>query len=147
MNISLNRVFAVYVFLLSFFFASRPISDPDFWLSGVIFYLVYSRFGQNLLIFIFAALTALAFWIIFKRSSEHIFTRGISVLLGVWTVLPNIGVRPRVFTLLLVTCYFQILSRYLTNSDGKRLWWLVALMVLWVNLHGAVLIGFTFIAL
>ena len=182
MNISLNRVFAVYVFLLSFFFASRPISDPDFWfhlrvgqfivqhaqvprveifsctnlgqpyvahgwLSGVIFYLGYSRFGQNLLIFAFAVLTALAFWIIFKRSSDHIFTRGISVLLGVWTVLPNIGVRPRVFTLLLVTCYFQILSRYLTDSDSKRLWWLVPLMVLWVNLHGAFLIGLTFIAL
>jgi hypothetical protein len=115
MSISLNRVFAVYVFLLSFFFASRPISDPDFWfhlrigqfivqhvqvprveifsctnlgqpyvahgwLSGVIFYLIYSHFGQNLLIFIFAVLTALAFWIIFKRSSEHIFTRGMAVL-------------------------------------------------------------------
>jgi hypothetical protein len=175
-------VFAVYVLLLSFFFASRPISDPDFWfhlklgqfivqhaqvprveifsctnlgqpyiahgwLSGVIFYLIYSRFGQNLLIFIFACLTALAFWIIFKRSTEHIFTRGISVLLGVWTVLPNIGVRPRVFTLLLATCYFHILSRYLTDSNSKRLWWLVPLMVLWVNLHGAFLIGLTFIGL
>ena len=182
MSISLNRVFAVYVFLLSFFFASRPISDPDFWfhlrigqfivqhvqvprveifsctnlgqpyvahgwLSGVIFYLIYSHFGQNLLIFIFAVLTALAFWIIFKRSSEHIFTRGMAVLLGVWTVLPNIGVRPRVFTLLLATCYFQILSRYLTESDSKRLWWLVPLMVLWVNLHGAFLIGLVFIGL
>jgi len=182
MSISLNRVFAVYVFLLSFFFASRPISDPDFWfhlkigqfivqnaqvprveifsctnlgqpyvahgwLSGVVFYLIYSRFGQNLLIFIFAGLTALAFWLIFKRSSEHIFTRGISVLLGVWTVLPNIGVRPRVFTLLLATCYFQILSRYLADSKSKRLWWLVPLMVLWVNLHGAFLIGLAFIGL
>jgi len=182
MSISLNRVFAVYVFVLSFFFASRPISDPDFWfhlkigqfilqnaqvprveifsctnlgqpyiahgwLSGVIFYLVYSRFGQNLLILIFAVLTALAFWIIYKHSSEHIFTRGIAVLLGVWTVLPNIGVRPRVFTLLLATCYFQILSSYLTDSKSKRLWWLVPLMVLWVNLHGAFLIGLTFIAL
>jgi len=182
MSISLNRVFVVYVFLLSFFFASRPISDPDFWfhlkigqfivqnaqiprveifsctnlgqpyvahgwLSGVIFYLIYSRFGQNLLIGVFAVLTALAFWIIFKRSSEHTFTRGLSVLLGVWTVLPNIGVRPRVFTLLLATCYFHILSRYLTDSKSRRLWWLVPMMVLWVNLHGAFLIGLVFIGL
>ena len=182
MSISLNRVFAIYVFLLSFFFASRPISDPDFWfhlkigqfivqnlqvprveifsctnlgqpyiahgwLSGVVFYLIYSRFGQNLLIFIFAVLTALAFWIIFRRSSEHIFTRGMAVLLGVWTVLPNIGVRPRVFTLVLATCYFQILTRYSRDADSKRLWWLVPLMVLWVNLHGAFLIGLTLIGL
>ena len=182
MSIPLKRVFAVYVFVLSFFFASRPISDPDFWfhlkigqyivqnlqvprveifsctilgqpyiahgwLSGVILYLIYSRFGQNLLIFIFAILTALAFWIIFKRSNKHIFTRGMAVLLGVWTVLPNIGVRPRVFTLLLVSGYFQFLSRYLKDSNSKRLWWLVPLMVLWVNLHGAFLIGLTFIGL
>jgi len=182
MSISLNRVFAIYVFLLSFFFASRPISDPDFWfhlkigqfivhnlqvprveifsctnlgqpyiahgwLSGVLFYLIYSRVGQNLLIFIFALLTALAFWIIFKGSSEHIFTRGMAVLLGVWTVLPNIGVRPRVFTLVLATCYFQILRRYSTDTYNKRLWLLVPLMVLWVNLHGAFLLGLTFIGL
>jgi hypothetical protein len=75
------------------------------------------------------------------------FTRGMAVLLGVWTVLPNIGVRPRVFTLLLATCYFQILSRYLKDFERKQLWWLVPLMVLWVNLHGAFLIGLAFIGL
>ena len=31
MSITLKKVFAVYVFALSFLFASRPISDPDLW--------------------------------------------------------------------------------------------------------------------
>jgi hypothetical protein len=31
MSITLKKIFAVYVFALSFLFASRPISDPDLW--------------------------------------------------------------------------------------------------------------------
>src|SRR5215813_14411578 len=108
MSIPLKRVFVVYVLALSFFFASRPISDPDLWfhlnsgkyiaqngavprvdassctnfgqpyvahgwLSDIFFYVVYSRFGANPLVFLFAVLTTLAFWIIFRRSDEHIF--------------------------------------------------------------------------
>src|SRR6266536_2379604 len=103
MNRSFQKIFAIYVFAFSFFFAARPISDPDFWfhlktgeyilqnrtipkadlfsftnygkpwvahewLSGAIFYAIYSRLGFNALILIFAILTALAFWIVFKRS-------------------------------------------------------------------------------
>jgi hypothetical protein len=182
MNITLKRIFEVYVFALSFLFASRPISDPDFWfhlklgqyiiqnghvphvdifsctipgqpyvhhgwLSGVLFYFIYPHFGPNILIFLFAILTALAFWLVFKSSKEHLFTRGIAVLLGVWTVLPNIGPRPRVFTLLFVSVYFLILNSYLKNSRINRIWWLVPLMVLWVNLHGAFLIGLTLIVI
>src|SRR5215813_4631993 len=70
------------------------------WLSEVIFYLIYSRLGFNLLIIIFALITAFAFWIVFKRSDSHPLIVGFAVLLGVWTVLPNVGVRPRAFTLL-----------------------------------------------
>src|SRR6266536_1329990 len=104
MNRSFQKIFEIYVFAFSFFFASRPISDPDFWfhlktgeyifqtgliprmdlfsftnygrpwiahgwLSGAIFYAIYSRLGFNVLIFIFAVLTALAFWIVFLSSA------------------------------------------------------------------------------
>src|SRR4029079_8064740 len=103
MDTTLKRIFEVYVFVFAFLFASRPLSDGDFWwhlktgqyivqnhviptvdfysftnfgkpwdarewLSQVIFFLIYSRFGFNALIVIFAILTALAFWLVFKRS-------------------------------------------------------------------------------
>jgi len=180
MNRSLKRIFEVYVFAFAFFFASRPLSDGDFWfhlktgeyivktgliprtdlfsftnygipwiahgwLSGVIFYEVYSRLGFNALIFIFAVLTALAFWITYKLSNAHLFVRGFATLLGVWTVLPNIGVRPRVFTLLLASVYLALLARYAREGKGRLIWLLVPLMVLWVNLHGAFLFGPAFI--
>ena len=182
MNQSLKRAFAIYIFAFAFFFASRPISDADFWfhlktgeyvvqtgliprtdafsftnygapwiahgwLSGVIFYVVYSTLGFKGLIFMFALLTALAFWIVFKRSSSNPFIAGFATLLGVWTVMPTIGVRPRVFTLLLASVYLAILSRYERRGEGREIWWLVPLMVLWVNLHGGFLIGLALIGL
>jgi hypothetical protein len=41
------------------------------WLSEAIFYVIYSRLGFNVLIVVFALLTALAFWIAFKRSNSN----------------------------------------------------------------------------
>ena len=182
MNKSLQKVFPIYVFAYSFFFAARPISDGDFWfhlktgeyiirtgliprvdlfsftnygrpwtahgwLSGVVFYAVYSRLGFNALIFIFALLVALAFWIAFRRSDSHPFIAGFATLLGVWTVLPTVGVRPRVFSLLLSSVFLAILARYARSGTGRAIWWLVPLMPLWANLHGGFLIGLALIAL
>jgi hypothetical protein len=117
------------------------------WLSEAIFYVIYSKFGFNVLIVIFAVLTALAFWIAFRRSESHPLIGGSAALLGVWTVLPTIGVRPRVFTLLLSSVYLALLVRYARRGEGRHLWWLVPLMVLWVNLHGGFLIGLVLIGL
>lgn len=182
MNKTFNKIFEVYVFAYAFFFASRQISDPDFWfhlktgqyilstgmiprtemfsfthygvpwlahgwLAGTIFYAVYSRLGFNALIFIFAILVAVAFWIVFKRSRSHPFISAFATLLGVWTVLPNIGVRPRVFTILLSSIYLAVLGRYARRGSGREIWWLVPLMVLWVNLHGGFFIGLLLIGL
>lgn len=116
------------------------------WLSGLIFFVVYSSLGFKALIFIFALLTALAFWIVFKRTNSHPFVAGFATLLGVWAVMPTIGVRPRVFSLLLSSLYLLILSRN-ARRGGREIWWLFPLMILWVNLHGGFLIGLALIGL
>lgn len=182
MSRSLSKLFQVYVVAYAFLFASKPLSDPDFWfhlktgeyilrtgliprtdlfsfthygrpwiahgwLSGAIFHALYSRLGFSGLIFIFAMIAALAFWIIFKRCNSHPFIAGGATLLGVWAVLPTIGVRPRVFTLLLSSIYLALLTRYARSGTGRAIWWLVPLMALWVNLHGGFFIGFLLIGL
>ncbi len=182
MNRSLNKIFEVYVAAYAFFFASKPLSDPDFWfhlktgeyifrtgliprteffsfthhgrpwvahgwLSGVIFYLVYSRPGFYALIFIFAILVTMAFWIAVRRSHSHLFIRGFAMFLGVWTALPTIGVRPRVFTLLLASVFLTVLTAYARRGKGRAIWLLAPLMVLWANLHGGFLIGLALIGL
>src|SRR5215212_10096506 len=117
------------------------------WLSEAIFYGIYSRFGFNALIVLFALLTAVTFWITFKRTESHPVIGGFAVFLGIWTVLPGIGVRPRVFTLLLSSVYLALLARYVRRGEPRHLWWLVPLMALWVNLHGGFLIGLVLIGL
>lgn len=182
MNTTLKRTFEVYVFVFAFLFASRPLSDGDFWwhlktgeyivrnfsipridfysftvpgrhwvahewLSEVIFYLVYSRAGFNTLIFIFTVLTVLAFWIVFRRINAHPFVKGFAVLLSVWAILPTIGVRPRTFTLLFAGIYLALLHRFVRERETKAIWWLVPLMIVWVNLHAGYLIGLVLIGL
>jgi hypothetical protein len=168
------------MFAFSFLFASRPLSDGDFWwhlktgqyivqnhviptvdfysftnfgkpwvahewLSEVIFFLIYSRFGFNALIVIFAILTALAFWLVFKRSHAHPFIAGFATLLGAASVLTNIGVRPRVFTLLFASTYLFLLQRYQKDPKSRLIWWTVPIMAVWVNLHAGYLIGLVLI--
>src|SRR5215213_9153461 len=170
MNKSLIKVFQIYVFAYAFLFASRPMSDADFWfhlktgqyvfstgsiprtemfsftyngipwiahgwLSGVLFYAVYSSVGLKALIFIFALLTAIAFWIAFKRANSHPFIAGIATLVAVWTALPNIGVRPRVFTILFASIYLALLARFARGVKERWVWLLIPLMSLWANLH------------
>jgi hypothetical protein len=182
MSKSLLKVFQLYIFAYLFLFASRPISDADFWfhlktgqyvfatgsiprtelfsftnygipwtahgwLSGVIFYAVYSVAGLKPLIFIFALLTAVAFWIAFKRANSHPFFAGIAALVGAWTALPNLGVRPRVFTILFTSICLALLGRFARGIKERWIWLLVPLMALWANLHGGFFIGLALIAL
>ena len=182
MDTTLKRIFEVYVFVFAFLFASRPLSDGDFWwhlktgeyivrnfsipridfysftvpgrqwvahewLSEVIFYLVYSRAGFNTLIFIFTVLTVLAFWIVFRRIQAHPFVKGFAVLLSVWSILPTVGVRPRTFTLLLAGIYLALLHRFVRERESKAIWWLVPLMIVWVNLHAGYLLGLVLIGM
>ena len=171
-----NRIVEVYLFAFAFLFASRPLSDADFWfhlktgeyivktglipkqelfsftsygtpwiahgwLSGALFYFVYSKVGFNFLIFLFALLAALAFWIVFKRLDTHVVIKGFATLLGVWAVIPNLGVRPRVFSLLFASIFLAVLTDFVRKGKGRALWWLVGVMILWVNLHGGFVIG------
>lgn len=182
MNKYLNKSFEAIVVIYAFLFASRPLSDGDFWfhlktgeyvirnwavprteifsfthfgtpwlahgwLSGAIFYSIYSNLGANVLIFLFAVLATLAFWLALRRCHSHPFIAGFAMLLGVWTALPTVGVRPRVLTLLLSSIYLVLLERYARKDAGRAIWWLVPLMAVWVNLHGGFFIGLLLIGL
>ena len=111
------------------------------WLTTALFYLVQSRFGFGALIFLFALLVTLTFWFVYRRCHAQRFVTGFAILLGVLSVSTNIGVRPRVFTLLLTSVFLLVLER------GRRLWILIPLTALWANLHGGFFFGPAFIAL
>lgn len=182
MNKSLIKIFQVYVFVYAFLFASRPMTDADFWfylktgeyvfttggiprhelwsftfpgvpyiahgwLAGVIFYALYQWVGLKFLIVLFAVLTAIAFWIAFKRANAHPFVAGTAALIAVWAALPNIGVRPRVFTILLTSIFLAVLGRFANGVKDRWIWVFIPLMTFWVNVHGGFFIGLMLIVL
>src|SRR5262249_23524521 len=110
------------------------------WLSGTIFYAIYSYLGTTVLIVIFSVTSVLAFWIVFRKSQTHPFIKGIALLLSLWAVVPTIGVRPRVFTMLLAAIFLALLTSFARNGKSGTIWWLVPLIAAWVNLHGGFLI-------
>src|SRR5687767_374756 len=117
------------------------------WLSEVVFYLGYSWFGYGSLIFTFAVLAVLAFWLVTRRLDSHPFIFAPAVLLGIWSILPTIGVRPRVFTLLFSAAYLALLNGFHRSEKGRLIWLTVPLMAVWVNLHGGFLMGFVLLGL
>ncbi len=117
------------------------------WLSEVVFYLGYSWFGYGSLIFTFAVLAVLAFWLVTRRLGSHPFIFAPAVLLGVWSILPTIGARPRVFTLLFSAIYLALLNSFHRAERSWHIWLTVPLMAIWVNLHGGFLMGLVLIAL
>src|SRR6476646_3159660 len=91
------------------------------WLSGVLFYAMWATVGPRFLIFVFALLAAVAFWIAFKRANSHPLFAGLALLIGVWTAMPNLGVRPRVFSILFVSIFLAVLNAF---TKGLREHWI-----------------------
>ena len=80
-----------------------------------------------------------------QKYETHPFVKGFAVLLSVWSILPTIGVRPRAFTLLFAAIYLALLYQFVRRKQTKAIWWLVPMMVVWVNLHAGYLIGLVLI--
>lgn len=116
------------------------------WMTSALFYVVQSRLGFGALIFLFALLITLTFWFVWRRCHAHPFVAGFAILLGVVSVSTNIGVRPRVFTLLLTSVFLLVLENY-ARRGGRMIWILIPLTALWANLHGGFFFGPAFIAL
>ncbi len=126
--------------LFSFTAAGKPFIVQN-WLAEIIFYSVYRAGGFALLIFLNAVLlvlTLLPVYLLCRQSSEKLWA-GVSAACLV-SVCIVCNLRPQVFSFLLFAIYYWLLSDYYAGKRS-RIWFLPILMVLWVNLHGAFLLG------
>lgn len=125
------------------------------WLSEVFMYGVYRIAGFGGLIFIFALLVTVSFWVVYVGFRSRVgqpLISAFALLLGAASTTLVWGARPQIFTLLLASIFLYILDNYYRQKTDKAIWLLVPLMVLWVNLHagwllGLALIGFTLVGL
>lgn len=113
------------------------------WLSEVIMDALYRISGLTGLVTIFSLIIVIALWLTYRRCDGRPYAASIAILLGAAASSPLFGVRPQMLTLLLASIYIFILEK----SDTRRIWWLVPLMLLWVNLHAGFALGLALIAL
>ena len=120
------------------------------WLSEVFMYGVFRIAGFAGLIVVFALLVTASFWVVYLRFRSrvgHPVVAAVALLLGAIATTLVWGARPQIFTLLLASIFLYILDNYYCKESEKAIWWLVPLMVLWVNLHAGWALGLALIAL
>src|SRR3954447_23934077 len=117
------------------------------WLSEVIMTAIYRLSGLTGLVTIFSLIIVIALWLTYRRCDGRPYAAGIAILLAAAASSPLFGVRPQMLTLLLASIYIVVLERFNPKEQSRRLWWLVPLMLLWVNLHAGWALGLALIGL
>lgn len=117
------------------------------WLSEVIIDGIYRLSGLVGLVTIFSLIIVIALWLTYRRCDGKPYAAGIAILLAAAASSPLFGVRPQMLTLLLASIYIVLLERFDPKEQSRRLWWLVPLMLLWVNLHAGFALGLALIGL
>jgi len=127
----------------SFTRAGQPWIDHE-WLSEILIFALYKAAGWGGLILGFAALIAGTFLLVFVRCSGQPYVAGAITVWGAIASVPSFGVRPQMLTLLLACIFLFVLER--SYERPRLIWWLLPLMLLWVNLHAGYAVGLGLIA-
>ena len=117
------------------------------WLSEVIMAGIYRLSGLVGLVTIFSLIIVIALLLVYWRCDGRPYAASIAILLAAAASSPLFGVRPQMLTLLLASVYIVLLERFDPKERSRRLWWLVPLMLLWVNLHAGFALGLVLIGL
>jgi len=117
------------------------------WLSEVVIAAIYRMSGLVGLVTIFSLIIVIVLWLTYRRCDGKPYAAGIAILLAAAASSPLFGVRPQMLTLLLASVYIVLLERFDPKEQSRRLWWLVPLMLLWVNLHAGFALGLALIGL
>jgi len=114
------------------------------WLAEIIMALAHDALGLTGVVFFFALVLALTYYLQFrflKKNSDHLLLLTGMVLLVVGSSAIHFLARPHLFTFLFLVIWYFVLDRY-QYGNKNYLYVLPLLTVLWVNLHGAFILGF-----
>ena len=122
------------------------------WLYDLLIALIHHVFGLNGVVFYSAALIAAAFVLTLHLALR----RGGNLLVTLLLLILSLGAsaihflaRPHLVSWLLTVIWFEVLDSSADKhaEPGNRIFWLPALMLLWVNLHGGFVLGFVLLAI
>jgi hypothetical protein len=114
------------------------------WLSDVLFFITYRTTGWAGLIVVFAAVTSATFILAFLCCDGRPYLAG---ALTTWAALASVpfwGVRPQTLSMLFASLFLFILVR--SSARPNLLWWMLPVMLVWVNLHAGFALGIALLA-
>ena len=112
------------------------------WLYDLALYLLYSIGGANLLVITAAAAFTTALWLMVKNLRLWLDDVSASIL-SLWVILiaeERFLIRPEMVSFVLLQAVLWILMTA-RRTEGRHLWLLVPVMLLWVNCHSLFIIG------
>src|SRR6266705_3328725 len=119
------------------------------WLSEVIMAVIYQASGLTGIVLFYSFLIAFTYFLLFKFLQAYegniIFSCFIVFLATLSSALHWLA-RPHIFTLILTVIWYQILDAY-QYKNKNYLYLLPPIMLLWVNLHGAFILGLILLAI
>ncbi len=110
-------------------------------LGQVLLYGLYALGGWAGLSLGVAALATLAFVFVYRQSVGNPFLRAFGVVWGAITSSVVWVARPQIISFFLAALVAYLLDRY-KRRDGKTLWWLPLIVLVWANVHGGYAIAF-----
>ncbi|PYX50519.1 MAG: hypothetical protein DMG79_05660, partial [Acidobacteria bacterium] len=136
-------------------FSSTMAGQPWFaweWLYDVVAGELEAALGLNGIVWLTAAAIATVFAWTFRlliARGANLLVALVLVLLAVSASMIHFLARPHVFSWLFTLAWFVVLDSSERNRSAgvKRLWFLPATMLVWVNVHGGFLIGFVLLAI
>ncbi|HUH97625.1 MAG TPA: hypothetical protein VLZ89_09725 [Anaerolineales bacterium] len=116
-----------------------------FWISEVVFYLLYRLGGYPALTLLVALTGAATFYSLFRRMPGDPFVKAFLIVLATLTAAPIWSPRPQIFSFFILALLDGWLERIGRDRRGS-LWILVPLFALWANIHGGWIWGFLLLA-
>lgn len=112
------------------------------WAYDIGIYLLHSLGGPALLCVAAAFCFTLAVWLLLRLVTPHLGRAGgaFLILLVVLVIQDRFTVRPEMISFPLLVGLLSVLE-FGRTREGRGLWLLVPLMVVWVNVHGLFIIG------
>jgi hypothetical protein len=126
--------------LFSYTREGMPWKYPGLWVE-VLMYLIYQWFGPGGLNLWTAGLVTFTFYVVWRTLSSRGFLAAFVIILAATVSGIYWSARPYLISFLLAAVFVWLFERH-RNSSRKMLWFFPALMVIWVNSHGAFLVGF-----
>jgi len=117
---------------------------PHEWMAQIIFALSYRLAELDGVVILSALIIAVTFTLVFRqcfeRSNMLLISLGMCIL-GAAAASIHWLARPHLFTMLFTVLWIGELEKF--RRSGRFRWWnLMVLMLLWVNIHGAFIVGF-----